>query len=116
MKPAEEYILKQQEPLRSILLHLQVLIEANFSEAELLYKWKLPFYYLNNKPLCYFNATKKGFVDVGFYAKTNLKKYNEFLVAEKRKAVKSLRYFRVEDINEEILICVLLEAYNRRLV
>ena len=114
MKPAEEYILKQEEPLRSILLYLQVLIEANFTNTELLYKWKLPFYYLKGKPLCYFNATKKEYVDVGFYSKTVLKEYNEFLVLEKRKAVKSLRYYRLEDINEEILINVLLEAYKIR--
>ena len=30
MKPAEEYILKQKEPFRSILLHLQLLIEGSF--------------------------------------------------------------------------------------
>ena len=116
MKPAEVYILKQEEPLKSILLHLQVLIAINFPKVELLYKWKLPFYYLNNKPLCYFNATKKGFVDVGFYAKTPLKNYNNFVVTEKRKAVKSLRYYKIEDINEKVLISVLLEAYKVRLL
>ncbi|WP_271406558.1 DUF1801 domain-containing protein [Tenacibaculum soleae] len=114
MKPAEQYILKQAEPLRSILLHLQVLIEVNFLGVELLYKWKLPFYYLKGKPLCYFNATKKGYVDVGFYSKTTLKNYNEFLVTEKRKAVKSLRFFNLEEINEEVLRNVLLEAYKIR--
>ncbi|PKH52805.1 2-dehydro-3-deoxyphosphooctonate aldolase [Tenacibaculum sp. Bg11-29] len=115
MKPAEEYILNQQEPLRTILLHLQVLIEANFTEIELLYKWKIPFYYLKGKPLCYFNATKKGYIDVGFYSKTTLKMYNEFLVIEKRKAVKSLRYYTIEEIKEEILVSVLLEAYTIRI-
>ncbi len=114
MKPAEEYILKQEEPLRSILLHLQILIETNFKEVELLYKWKLPFYYLKGKPLCYFNATKKGFVDVGFYSKTTLKAYNEHLVLEKRKAVKSLRYYCLKEINKEVLVSVLLEAYKVR--
>ncbi|WP_299160831.1 DUF1801 domain-containing protein [uncultured Tenacibaculum sp.] len=115
MKPAEEYILKQEEPLKSILLHLQILIETNFKEVTLLYKWKIPFYYVNNKPLCYFNATKKGYVDVGFYSKTSLKAYNEFLVLEKRKAVKSIRYYKLEEINKEVLISVLSEAYKVRL-
>ena len=114
MKPAEQYILKQEEPFRSILLHLQVLIEVNFPETELLYKWKLPFYYLKNKPLCYFNTTKKGYVDVGFYSKTTLKNYNELLVTEKRKAVKSLRFSNLEEINEQVLQSVLLEAYKIR--
>lgn len=47
MKEAEAYILKQPEPLKSILLHLQILIETNFDGIELKYKWKLPFYYKN---------------------------------------------------------------------
>lgn len=115
MKPAEEYILKQKEPLKSILLHLQILIETNFKEVELLYKWKIPFYYLNNKPLCYLNATKKGYVDVGFYSKSELNMYNEFLVLEKRKAVKSLRYYKLEEISNEVLISVLSEVYAARL-
>ena len=114
MKPAEEYILKQPEPLQSILLHLQILVETNFEEAELLYKWKIPFYYLNNKPLCYFNATKKGYVDVGFYCSTELKMYNKFLVSENRTVVKSLRYFQLEEINSKILVSVLREAYKLR--
>ena len=114
MKPAEEYILKQEEPLKSILLHLQILIETNFKEVELLYKWKIPFYYLRNKPLCYLNATKKGYVDVGFYAKTSFKIHNEFLISEKRKVVKSLRYYRLEEISGEILVSVLLGAYESK--
>lgn len=73
MKPAEEYILKQKEPLQSILLHLQILIEVNFPEVALLYKWKLPFYYLNNKPFCYLNATKKAMLMLVFTLKHLLK-------------------------------------------
>ena len=45
MNPAEDYILKQDEPFRSILLHLQIVIETTIPEVELMYKWKVPFYY-----------------------------------------------------------------------
>ena len=38
MKSAELYILNQSEPFKSILLHLQLLIETNFPEIELQYK------------------------------------------------------------------------------
>lgn len=112
MKPAEVYILKQNEPLRSILVHLQILIETSFTDVVLLYKWKIPFYYLNNKPLCYLNATKKGYVDVGFYCKSVLKEYNEYLITENRKAVKSLRYFNLDEIDDKVLISVLSQAYK----
>jgi hypothetical protein len=96
MKPAEEFILNQPEPFKSILMHLQILIERHFSEVVLTYKWKLPFYYLDDKPFCYLNPLKKkGYVDVGFWVSTCLTKYNEFLISENRKVVKSLRYFSI---------------------
>ena len=113
MKPAEEYILNQPEPFKSILLHLQILIEATFSEVDLQFKWKIPFYYLNEKPFCYLNPSKKkGYVDVAFWVSAHLTKYKEHLVSENRKVVKSLRYFKIEDINEEILLSVLKEAHS----
>ncbi len=114
MKPAEVYILNQPEPFQSILMHLQILIEAHFPEADLKFKWKLPFYYLDEKPFCYLNASKKkGYVDVGFWTSAHLK-YNEYLVSDGRKVVKSLRYFTLEDVEEKILISVLKEAHKNK--
>lgn len=111
MKPAEAYILNQPEPFKSILLHLQILIEGSFSEVDLKFKWKIPFYYLNDRPFCYLNPSKKkGYVDVVFWISAHLTKYNEFLISENRKVVKSLRYFKLEDINQEVLLTVLDEA------
>ena len=113
MKLAEEYILNQPEPFKSILLHLQILIESSFPEAVLQFKWRLPFYSIDNKPFCYLNASKKkGYVDVGFWVSAHLTEHNEHLISDGRKVVKSLRYFKLEDINVEILIAVLKEAYQ----
>uniref|UniRef100_UPI004047F125 DUF1801 domain-containing protein n=1 Tax=Polaribacter sp. TaxID=1920175 RepID=UPI004047F125 len=112
MKPAESYILNQPEPYRAILLHIQMLIESSFPSVALKYKWKLPVYYLNDRPLCYLNVSqKKGFVDVGFWASAQLS-YNEHLVTEGRKVVKSLRYFSLEALEKKILFTVLEEAYT----
>ena len=103
MNPAEDYILNQQEPYKSILLHLQVLIENNFNDVELKYKYRIPFYYLNGKPFCYLNVPKKkDFVEVGFWASAHLSKYNEHLVSAGRKIVKSFRYKSVNEINQEV--------------
>ena len=111
MKPAEEYILSRKEPYKSILLHIQLLIETKFPEAELQFKWKIPVYYLNGNQLCYINASyKKGYVDVGFWAKNILQEYNSFLISEGRKVVKSLRYTSIEEINEEIFLQVIEEV------
>lgn len=113
MNPAEDYILNQQEPYKSILLHLQVLIENNFNDIELKYKYKIPFYYLAEKPFCYLNVPKKkDFVEVGFWASAHLTKYNEYLISNGRKVVKSLRYTSVDEIHQEILLAVLEEAYK----
>lgn len=112
MKPAEVYILDQNEPFKSILLHLQLLIEQNFSNVKLEFKWKIPFYYIHNKPFCYLNPSiKKGYVDLGFYATEEFSVYNEFIISESRKKVKSLRYYQINDINSNILISVLNEVY-----
>ena len=114
MKPAEEYILKQPEPYKSILLDLQIVIETNFTKVDLQFKWKMPFYYLNDKPLCYLNVSKKkGYIDVGFYTNSELQKFNEFVISDNRKVVKSLRYKSVKEVNAEVLISVLQEAYNQ---
>ncbi|MDC0177058.1 DUF1801 domain-containing protein [Polaribacter sp.] len=114
MKPAAAYILNQPEPFKSILMHLQLLIETSFPEVELLFKWKLPFYYLADKPLCYLNVSKKkGYVDVAFYTKRDLEKYNEFLISENRKVVKSLRYKNSKEIDLAVLRSVLEEAYQQ---
>jgi hypothetical protein len=113
MKPAELYILNTPEPFKTMLMHLQILVESTVSEAELKYKWKIPVYYLGDKPLCYFNASlKKGYVDVAFWTSVDLSKFKKELVTENRKVVKSLRYFSLEEINEEVLIEILQAIKN----
>ena len=114
MKPAEEYILKQPEPFKSILMHLQIWMETSFPNVDLQFKWKIPFYYLDDKPLCYLNPSKKkGYVDVGFYTNKDLEQFNEFIISDNRKVVKSLRYKSLEEIDVEVLISVLREAYEQ---
>ena len=67
MKPAEEYILNQPEKYRDIILNLQIIIENQIPELELLFKWKIPYYYYNGKPFCFINASHKGkYVDLAF--------------------------------------------------
>ncbi len=114
MNPAEEYILNQSEPYKTILLHLQVVIETTVPSVELMYKYKIPFYYVEGRPFCYLNAAKKGYVDVGFWNAGHLSVHSEHMTTEGRKVMKSLRYHNPEDIQENILIDVLLDAYNVR--
>jgi len=109
MNPAENYILNQPESYRSILLHLQVIIEQTIPALNLKYKYKIPFYYINNKPFCYLNVTK-GYVDVGFWKGNQIQIHHDQLVTENRKMMVSLRYWKLQDINDSVLIDVLEEA------
>jgi hypothetical protein len=115
MNPAEDYILNQPEPYRSILMHIQVIIEHTIPEVELKYKWRIPCYYIGETPMCYLNAShKKKFVDVGFWHSAYLSDFDEYLVTENRKVVKSLRYASLDDINDEIFIAILKEAEKQK--
>jgi len=108
LKPAENYIINQPEPYRDILLFLQIVVEKTIPELELKYKYKIPFYYLNGKPFCYFNAShKRKFVDVGFCKGNQVEIYKEYLVSEKRKKMTSLRYTNLAEIDNQILVGVL---------
>ena len=109
MKPAESYILEQPEPYRTILIHLQTLIEPAVAGIELRYKYRIPFYYLNGRPFCYLNKSKS-YVDLGFPNGYLLNVHKEKLEAEGRKNVRSLRYPSIEAIDSDILQDVLREA------
>ena len=110
MNPAEAHILKQPEPFKSIFMHLQVLIEHTLPEADLLYKWRMPCYYIDKRPICYINKSKD-YVDVGFWHSAHLsKKWDTYLISENRKVVKSLRYKTLEEIDDVVFISILKEV------
>ncbi|MDY7394727.1 DUF1801 domain-containing protein [Aureibaculum sp. 2210JD6-5] len=112
MNPAENYILNQPEPYRSILLHLQVIIENTIKDVDLKYKYRIPFYYINGRPFCYLNVNQKErFVDLGFWNAAHLTVNLEYMTTAKRKMMKSLRYKSLKEINEKILIEILKDAY-----
>lgn len=111
MNSAEKYILDQPEPYKSILMHLQLIIEHRVPDVSLYYKYKIPFYYLKGKPFCYLNASpKKRYVDLGFWKGSALTLHKKHLVTEDRKMITSLRYRQPEEINAAVLTDVLQEA------
>jgi hypothetical protein len=111
MNPAEAYILGQEEPFRNILVQLQALIEGLVPGVCLKYKYRIPFYYLNEKPFCYLNQSRD-YVDLGLVRGNQLTLYKDQMVTADRKQVASLRYFKTEDIDYEILKEVLQEALH----
>jgi Domain of unknown function (DU1801) len=89
MKPTEEYILNQPEKHQTILLHIIAVIQKILPEAELLFKYGVPYFYCKKKPFCYLASNpKKEFVDVGFAKGFLLMNNQEYLVDENRNTVK----------------------------
>lgn len=111
MRLTDEYIFRQPEKYQSIILHLISVFEREIPELELLFKWGIPYFYYRKKPFCYLAPNhKNGFVDAGFARGFQLKQNQEYLVDEKRNTVKSLRYFSLECINNQVLVDVIQEA------
>ncbi len=113
MNPAEEYILKQPEPFRSVLLHLQSVIEHSVPGLDLKFKYRIPFYYIDGRPFCYLNQAKD-YVDLGFWNAAHLTVHLQHMTTAGRKVMRSLRYKNLEGINNTILIEVLQDAYRVR--
>ena len=57
---------------------------------------------------------KKKFVDIAFWNSAPLTKHLNVLVSENRKVVRSLRYTTLEEIDNDILVDVLQDAYSVR--
>ena len=114
MKSAESYILNQPENFREILFNLQVVIEKCIpNNLQLFYKWKLPFYYYKGKPFCYFNVNHKNkYVDLGIVNGFELANTSTKLISEKRSKMKSLRYYSLEELDNELLVAVLIESLS----
>ncbi len=111
MKPTEEYILRQSEEFQQILFYVIDVVEHELTETELLLKWGVPYFYYKKKPFCYLAPNKKrGFVDVGFARGFQLKLHQDVLVDENRNTVKSLRFFKIDSIEDEIVRSVIREA------
>ncbi len=110
MNPAQNYIVSTPDPYRSMLIELQAIIKHTIPEIEESFKWNLPFYSLHGKMFCFLNFRKK-FIDVGFPNGIEIKGFeNIFIDGEKRKRLRSLRYYELIDINILVLQKVLLAA------
>ncbi len=108
MKPADNYFLNKEEPIKGCLLFLRDYI-INFDKAiteEL--KYGMPFYLYNGKMCCYLWVHKKqGYPYIGIVegGKVN----HERLLTEKRARMKILPISPDEDIDMESVNNVLTQ-------
>lgn len=111
MKPSEVYILKQSSAFQEIIYYVISVVEQELPNAELLFKWGVPYFYFQKKPFIYIAPSKsKGFVDIGFARGFQLKLHQDILVEENRNTVKSLRYFKIDSVEDLVLRELIQEA------
>lgn len=112
MNPVEEYFFNQQEPYQSIMLYIRSVIFKTLPGVGEKYSYKIPFYYYDNKPMCYLNVLKgTNFVDIAFVQGVFLEDKFPILVdLNKRKQVRSLQIQQLEDFDEIMFTELLKEA------
>ncbi|MFM2229803.1 MAG: hypothetical protein RL607_1061 [Bacteroidota bacterium] len=111
MHPALVYTVNQPEPYKAMMMHCMATIERCVPGIELRFRYKIPFYYLNNTPFCYLAPNhRKNYLDIGFSKGFQLTNQLQYLNSENRSTVKSLRYMNLEAINQKVLEAILTEA------
>jgi len=112
MKPTEQYFLNQKEPFQSIMLYVRSVIFKTLPKIEERYRYQIPFYYHNKKPLCYLNVLKNTeYVDIAFVQGFLLEnKFPLLKNGNNRKQVRSLQVKGIEYFDEQNFSQILKEA------
>jgi hypothetical protein len=107
MSPVDYYILDQPKELRHVIKKLRELIlsASPFIEEKLVYK--IPFFY-GVKRIFYINS-QNNWVDLGF-CDGYLLGENKILQTKNREQVKTIRFFSVTEINDDIVLPIIHEA------
>ncbi|RZK41959.1 MAG: DUF1801 domain-containing protein [Pedobacter sp.] len=107
----DNFYLKQEPSIRDCLLALKTIILNYDEQISAEFKYKLPFFYYNGKPLCYFWKHKIykqpyiGFVD-------GILMEHPSLLREKRARMKILLINQEMDIQIDIIHSLLAQAIN----
>lgn len=112
MDSVDNYIYEQDEPYQRIMLRVREIIYKAVPSVTENFKFKIPFFMYDNKPMIYFNILKgTNFVDVAFVHGVLLEdKYPELKNYNSRKQVRSLQLNSLEDFNEIMFIQLVKDA------
>ncbi|MFK5957965.1 MAG: DUF1801 domain-containing protein [Lutibacter sp.] len=112
MNLSNQHILNQKEPYQSIMLYVRSVIFKTIPTIEEHYKYKVPYYTHNKKPMLYLNILKgTNFVDVAFVQGILLEeKYDQLKDNNNRKQVRSLQVKSLEDFDELLFVQLLKDA------
>jgi hypothetical protein len=94
------------------MMYIRSVVHRTLPEVQERYRYGVPFFHCDNKPLCYLNIPKNTtYVDVAFVQGILLEE--EFPVLEdgrNRKQVRSIRLFALEELDEKEFQALLLRA------
>lgn len=109
MNELEHFFNKQEEPNKSTFLFLKDFVLNYHSDIQLYFKWKLPYLYYKEKPLCYIWKDKKTQEPYLGFAKGFLIKHPA-LLSGNRTTIKIFPVSAHQDINVALLSEILDEA------
>ncbi len=109
MSVIDDFFEKLEEPNRSIFLFLKNYIKNYHPDIQLYYKWKLPYLYYKEKPLCYIWKDKKTNEPYLGFAKGS-KMNHKALIKGNRTFIKILPVNPDQNINIQVLSEILDEA------
>ena len=106
----EEYIYNQDPKVVDLLLKLRIIILDCHPQIVESLKYKIPFYSYK-KNLCYLNVKKGKYFDLGFVDGFKLSNiHGKLLIGDNRTVIKSLRFFSINDFEEDIVRETIIEA------
>ncbi len=97
MTPLEEFYENQEEPIKSCFIVVRELLLNSEIELKEHWKYKLPFFYLKDKPFCYLWTDKKTNNPYIGFSRGYLSN-NKDLIAGDRKKIKIFLFDKNEDI------------------
>lgn len=109
MSVFDDFFEKLEEPNKSTFLYLKEFIKNYHPDIQLYFKWKLPYLYYKEKPLCYIWKNKKTNEPYLGFAK-GVQMIHPSLIKGDRTTIKILPIPTNKDINIELIAEVLEEA------
>jgi hypothetical protein len=113
LRPADQYFLNQEEPVKSCLQFLRAHILKQDSNITEEWKYGMPFYCYNKRMFCYLWTHKKYLLPYIGIVEGKLVKHPE-LIAEKRSRMKILLIDPVKDIPTDKIDAILRDAIALR--
>ncbi|GAB4398864.1 MAG: hypothetical protein OHK0053_18210 [Microscillaceae bacterium] len=103
------FIGKQNTAAQALLRYLHHFISQQEEAIQLKMRYQLPFYYRKTW-ICYLNPLKKGGVELAFTRENELADAPGLLDFRGRKQVSSAIFYSLEDVPEDALREILMEA------